>query len=96
MTSSGSLWRVAATVAILILSGCAKNDRQSLRECAEATNLEADAYERLARIRNTQSDQILDRLASEAYESAAQNRASACFSFPPDQFVSAKRLSTEE
>jgi hypothetical protein len=39
MTSLAWLRRVAVSVVILALAGCADHDRQSLRECAEASAL---------------------------------------------------------
>jgi hypothetical protein len=39
MTPSAWLSRVAVCVVILALAGCADHDRQSLRECAEASAL---------------------------------------------------------
>lgn len=80
----------------LTVTGCGRSDdglkpRDQLRRCAEAMTLEAGAYERLARIRRgAEEDQLLDRLTSEAYESAARYRASACLSFPPDEFSDEK------
>jgi hypothetical protein len=40
MTPSAWLSRVAVSVVILALAGCADDDRQSLRDCAEASALE--------------------------------------------------------
>ena len=84
---------VVATIASISLSGCQFKDRtdssiETLERCARAMSLEAEAYERLDRVRKVQSAEIADRLSSQAYLAAAQYRASACFSFPPDAFDS--------
>jgi hypothetical protein len=74
---------------LAILSGCAPDEpasRRGLSECAQAMNLEAEAYERLERIRNGEPSDVADHTASRAFMAAARWRASACFQFPPDEF----------
>jgi hypothetical protein len=74
-----------------LLAGCNSSEPPSLDqlgECARAITLEAEAVERLERLRNNQHSELSDRLASQAYMSAARYRAAACLPFPPDEFVS--------
>ena len=87
--------QLTATILALTLpfcvAACASSEPETLDqlgECALAMTLEAEAYERLERIRSGQHSELSDRLSSRAYLSAARYKAAACFPFRPDEFDS--------
>jgi hypothetical protein len=92
MSSATMFVRLIITASSVALFGCnasddAQRNSEQLRLCAQAMSLEAESYERLSRVRRVSSDELADSLASKAYLSAARHRASACFAFPPDEFL---------
>jgi len=82
---------VLALTVPFYLAACGSSEPPTLDqlgECARAMTLEVDAYERLERVRNGQYSEMTDRLASQAYLSAARYKAAACLVFPPAEFES--------
>jgi hypothetical protein len=83
------MFRAFLIAFLVILGGCASDEppsRERLGECARAMNLEAEAYERLERIRNGTPSDLADYVASRSFTAAAQYRAAACLPFPPNEF----------
>ena len=90
---------LACLIFLVSIGGCASDEppsRERLGECAQAMSLEAEAYERLERIRNGTSSDLADYLASRSFTAAAQYRAAACLPFPPNEFGEVLEWTTED